>query len=75
MSEEMPDYLEKGKYAVAKDNGMGFKFTKLHLKLEDAETEAARLCSETKEKFIVLEVVGRCEPAFAPVKWTERKGA
>jgi len=72
MAENQEEY-GIGRYAVARADGLGFKFPKLHTGLESAEKEAERLCSETKGKFMVLEVVGRCEPACAPVKWTERK--
>lgn len=62
------------KYAiVAEKDRTLFQFRVFHETLEEAKTEAERLCRKEECKFMVLAVVAECEMQECPVVWRNFK--
>lgn len=57
-------------YYMCRVRGRGTP-AKSHLTLEDARTEAERLCKTEKRPVWVLEAVAVVRPMDAPVEWAE----
>ena len=58
----------KKEWVVVQASG-NYRFSYFHKTLDEARTEAERLCLKEGVEFLVLEVVGKCGPGA--VRWEE----
>ena len=57
------------KFWIVMKEGLGSRVTCMHPTIQDAETEASRLCRKENAVFVVLEAVEFVSPAEVPVTW------
>lgn len=65
--------MQRIQYAVVKDKPdeygkQKYTFTKFHIDEKLAQDEAERLSRQEKCRFLVLKLVGYCEPDILPIK-------
>jgi len=69
----IPDHVGakavKPKYGVARFNDRSYVFSVIHDNIEDARTEAERLCRKEKASFYIVEMKEKCFMEEIPVKW------
>ena len=55
-------------YAVVKEDGANYRFSKFHDTEQEAQAEAERLCRKERKSFLILKLIGFCHIEEVPVK-------